>query len=205
MNEKQRQRHSELISSLIGPRVASCFETTSMPDKSNIKRYYGSEGKASVWNSLPIPPTSTIGDLAYVDPIHIIKFLFANGIPIDPIAVDPTADVDYAPGQGIIQNVSESKAVCDMVKEVATSPKLDDKSGPPTVILWCMDWRDGFGPQRVKNNRKSVVAWTLSVAPTPDKVNSTDNTFLMAVGLKSSKHWSTLEHRIAKAMSVLHQ
>ena len=49
---------------------------------------YGKTGKNSIWNNLPIPTVEQYDGVAYLSPLCIVKYLFANGVPIDDMLLD---------------------------------------------------------------------------------------------------------------------
>jgi hypothetical protein len=71
------------------------------------------------------------------------------------------------------------------------------------VVNLVSDWRDGFGPSRTKNNRKSVLLWTFTVGATKDSSNSGDNTFILAVGSKDNPSWTKVERFFSRDMNVV--
>ena len=61
--------------------------------------------------------------VSYVSPIHIIKFLFANGVPVDDISVqfrasDDTENDDIG-DKPVVYHVSDSQRSMDWVGELA--------------------------------------------------------------------------------------
>jgi len=197
MNQKQRQRQAALSLPLLDAGENSFFQTTRIPNLEDFHRLYGTSSHSSIWNSLPIPLVHAIGDIAYVNPVDTCRYIFANGLDIDNIAVSPEHRNKPADG-GKIFYVSESPAVNEIIADVTAA------SEPFTVLIcWCCDWRDGFGAHHVKNLRNSVVAWTWSCSPTKEKVNTTDNTFPVALGLKKSTYWPQVEHRFRQDMVYL--
>ena len=118
--------------------------------------------------------------------------MLANGTPFDP----STLVSPIATGKDPIFHLGDSAAVHDMkMKVLECKPMGDD--GPLFAIYW-VDWRDGFGPSHSKNNRKSIVIWTITICPPPNLASSSYNTFPIAIGLKSSKHWRSVEHRFQR-------
>lgn len=70
------------------------------------------------------------------------------------------------------------------------------------LLIWVSDWRDGFGTNRTKQQRKSTTAWTISFSTPKDRVNSISNTFPIAVGLKKNPFWHLVEDRFQKDMKA---
>ena len=215
MTNGQRRRQAELTRALLTSGV-DFFKTTRIPaGDDDLRRLYGRSHSNSMWNTLPVPPIQQIGDIAYVNPVHIIRFFFANGLEFDPVMVFPNAktcdsDLDIGGGTRKVFHIHESEVIRGIKKKVimknnenATTNNINEHDNnnetvEPKVIVWCCDWRDGFGTGRTKNNRKSVIAWTLTIAPPKDRVNTTDNTFPIAMGLGKSKFWPEVEHRYRK-------
>ena len=190
MTEKQRIRQAQLSQSLMPPGSttnSSFLKKTRNPSYKELAKYYGT-GAGSILNLLPIPPVYAIGDIAYVNPVDIIRFIFANGLDIEKIGVQDSKFLSE-PSKKVVA-VADTPVVGELAKK-AIKAHTDNFA----VIAWSCDWRDGFSPANTKSNRKSVVTWTFTVSPPPSRVNSTDNTFPIATGLKKSSHWSQVEHR----------
>ena len=145
--------------------------------------------------------------VADVSPINIIKYLFANGVPVDDMYFDIETtesghDFDTDNNQGnFVEHVSQCQRTRIWVKD------LSEKGSPKMVraiLLWSCDWKDGFGPSRIKNNRGSVDAMTITLAPRKNSINGIQNTFLVAVGLKRSKKgWDKVGHRFNEDIRLL--
>jgi hypothetical protein len=68
------------------------------------------------------------------------------------------------------------------------------------ILAWACDWRDGFGANRTKQQRKPTNAWTFTLSTPKTRINSIDNTMPIAVGLKKNKSWHKVEHRFHEDM-----
>lgn len=209
MTDKQRQRQSRITKSIMGHLKEyldghEFFSHTTIPEYREIHKYYGRYATQSLWNLLPIPPIENVEGVAYVSPVHIAKFVFANGLPTDDfiIRMQDRDDGQSFDDKKLVFHVTEShKAFLwerELVNNRHTFPELKK-----AVACWFSDWVDGFGPSRTKNNRGSVDAWTFTCSPPKDSVNSTNNTFLMAVGLKKAKGWTEVSRRIRSDFQVL--
>lgn len=199
MSEAQRSRHAQ-ITMQITTQGSQLIKKTRIPNPDELKRFYMSGSQYSIYQALPIPVIRNIEKIAYVDPIDIITFAFAFGLAFDDISV--TKDTDTAgnfPGKR--HYVADSRKIRDLMRSLQESQ--DDNGDYRIALSWCTDWRDGFGVNRTKNNRKSVVAWTFSVSPAKDAVNAVNNTFAMAIGQKKNPAWPLVEHEVRKATSVL--
>ena len=200
LNDKQRMRYAHLIKSTYYDGCSHCknslFKETYLPSYNNMSSvYFGTNTtSSSMWNNLPIPRSQAIGDIAYVNPIDICRFAFSIGIDIDRIYVGDNAPNNKHDHK--IYQISESPAIASLKNRARNGKKF-------TLVLWMTDWRDAFGPCQAKNNRKSVHLYSLSVSPTHDNVNTTKNTFPVAIGLKSSIHWPAVEHRFRKDTECL--
>ena len=193
LNECQRKWHAEIIQ-----QVTSCangnslIKKTRIPNAQELKRFYKSDCQHCLWETLPIPKVHNIDGIAYVNPLDICTFAFACGLSFDDIPV--TRHTVPGDGTGKQYHISDSRTIRNWVESLQAA---QDANGDYfLVISWCTDWRDAFGPNRTKNNRKSVTVWTWSVAPTKDAVNSGDNTFPMALGQKKNSSWEKVEHRV---------
>lgn len=197
MNEKQRRRHLKLLSYLTREESSLKYllTTTHNPNASDIDQYYGRQGSHSLWNTLPIPMFQNVHSIAYASPVEIVKYLFANAVPVDDMN-SAIKSRQKKKGRAIV-NVSESKSAAELLERIS-------ESGNKKIIpLWATDWRDGFGPSRTKNNRNSVVAWTLTIAPPKENINATSNTFLMALGVKKNKAWPEVERMVYRELKEL--
>lgn len=210
MDEKQRQRQARIMKSIMDDSTQqknNFFQQTYIPDFKEFSKMYGKSGKNSIWNNLPIPPVEHHDGVAYVSPINIIKYLFANGVPVDDMYFDIETtesghDFDTDNNQGnFVEHVSQCQRTRIWVKD------LSEKGSPKMVraiLLWSCDWKDGFGPSRIKNNRGSVDAMTITLAPRKNSINGIQNTFLVAVGLKRSKKgWDKVGHRFNEDIRLL--
>ena len=193
MNASQRKWHAEIIHQITScANGNSLIKKTRIPNAQELKRFYKSDSQHSLWESLPIPKVHNIDGIAYVNPLDICTFAFACGLSFDDIPV--TRHTVPGDGTGKQYHVSDSRTIRNWMERLQA---CQDANGDYfLVISWCTDWRDAFGPNRTKNNRKSVTVWTWSVAPTKDAVNSGDNTFPMALGQKKNSSWEKVEHRV---------
>ena len=166
----------------------------------DMARYYGSTSAHSMWNTLPIPPVKNIGGIGYVSPYDIVRFVFAMGIEVDNVVVNrEKPDGSYDSETSIVLDVSQ----CLALRRLKTGVKQNKNSSDPvSLIVWCVDWRDGFGANRAKSMRKPLVAWTWTVSPPKEKINAVDNTFAVAVGLKKSTGWNDVEHQFRKDVAL---
>ena len=95
---------------------------------------------------------------------------------------------------GVTDGVWVHGAPISNVSNVARRPATDPARYYKKVLcLWVTDWQDGFGPGKVKNNRNSVDLKTITISPPPHLVNSTDNTFPVAIGLKKASGWRSVQ------------
>ncbi len=197
MNEKQRRRHLKLLSYLTREESSLKYllTTTHNPNASDIDLYYGRQGSHSLWNTLPIPMFQNVHSIAYASPVEIVKYLFANAVPVDNMK--SAVKSSQRNKRHAIVNVSESKSAEELLD------RISENGNKKIIPLWATDWRDGFGPSRTKNNRNSVVAWTITIAPPKENINSTSNTFLMALGVKKNKAWPEVERMVYRDLKEL--
>ena len=187
----------------------SLIQKTRIGSVKDLRRFYNADCKHSLWNSLPIPNIQNIKHIAYVSPVDIIRHAFAFGtvafddIPVTPVTPETSGKQGCNQGgkEGGKQHyAADSKAVHNLVRIVQ---EAQTGNGDYRIMLaWSTDWRDGFGTNRNKNNRKSVVAWTFSVSPAKDSVNSGKNTFAMALGQKKNTAWPEVEQRVREDTSI---
>lgn len=197
MSDQQRRWHAEITTQVTS--ANHLIKKTRVPNAQELKRFYLSSSQYCLWQSLPIPQIQNIGRIAYVNPMDIIRFAFACGLGFDNIPVTKETQTHYEPNQKR-HFVCESKKMQQLIR---TIQEAQEKNGDYRIQLaWCTDWRDGFSVNRTKSNRKSVVAWTFSVSPGKNAVNSVGNTFAMALGMKKNDAWTQVEHQVRKDMSV---
>ena len=147
MSELQRQRQSRIDKAKgqwAGP--GNIFEHTHIPPYKDLSRLCGRTGRLSMWNTLPIPQPQNVLGVSYVGPKHILKFAFANGVPVDDIVVYAGAPAPGIDATSRVHHVSECRKFTQWLAHLATS------STQKCVVCWIADWKDGFGPSRVKNN-----------------------------------------------------
>jgi hypothetical protein len=197
MSEKQRDWQAE-ITIKITSSGSELIKKTRIPNAHELKKFYQSDCQHCLWQALPIPTIRNIDGIAYVNPVEIIRFAFAVGLQFDDIVVSKETDTGKCPGKQY--HVADSKKMKELMRNLQNA---QDQNGDYKIaVAWCSDWRDGFGVNRTKNNRKSVVAWTFSVSPGKDVVNSVGNTFAMALGQKKNSGWSQVEHQVRQDTSV---
>ena len=54
---------------------------------------------------------------------------------------------------------------------------------------WCTDWKDGFGVNRSKQQRKHTDGWTFTIATPRSNVNGMENAMAISIGLKKNQSW----------------
>jgi hypothetical protein len=200
LSPHQRMRYANLIHSVYHTGCSSCqsnlFKETYLPSYSQMASvYFGNNPTSpSIWNNLPIPKAQAIGDIACINPIDTLRFAFSIGVEIDCICVDNNTKKNQKKSR--IFQISQSPAISSLKDRACNG-----RNSLP--ILWTSDWRDAFTAHSVKNNRKSAVLNSMTISPTHDNVNSTKNTFPMAMGLKSSVHWPAVEYQFLKDTECL--
>ena len=214
MNEVQRKRQMDILDGLRisqssqDPTVSTSGllkSTCLLSSKSDLRRVFDDGNQHSLWNTLPIPLIKNIGDIAYVSPLHALKFAFAFGFQMDPISVrkeSQEADLMQAQNKPTY-HVSDCQEVQRMKRGVMEVFKTSDTEFGVVVIVPCSDWRDGHGISHVKNNRSSVTTWSFTISPPKEDVNSTHNTLPIAIGAKKSEFWAETEHQFVKDLKEL--
>lgn len=215
MNTRQKIRQSE-ITKPFSPTNSQFFRVTRPLTYNELNRFYGRSNKHCLWNTLPVPPVRNIDGIAYVNPVHALQYLMAFGLEVDNILSgdgydDAKSTISSMDAQDIsptkkIYYLEESAAAAEMRHQAITSPEfkqaLLETGATEALLLWMVDWRDGFGSNRTKQNRKSTVAWTISLSTPKDRVNSISNTIPIAVGLKKNGSWHKVEHQFREDMLV---
>ena len=204
LSDKQRRRQALLSVPFLDTGTCGFFDRTHHLEYLDLRTVYGHNNTApvySLWRSLPIPPVEVVNDIAYVNPLHICRFALANVKDMDLLISTHTTQ----PPERVF-HVSECEEVHNVMK--ATIEAVGGGGEGPinyrVVVAWAMDWRDGFGPTKVKNNRKSIIAWTWSLATPRNRINSSDNTFPLAIGMKKSMGWTEVEHRVNRDLKELY-
>ena len=86
MTDKQRRRHVKLTTALM--KNSDIFHHTNLPNYKYLSTIYGTKSKESMWHNLPIPPVQNFDGVAYVNPLHALKFMLAHGFSIDNFYVE---------------------------------------------------------------------------------------------------------------------
>lgn len=213
LNDSQRHRQARISETIMGhvqQQADDFFKHTHIPTVKEQSRMYGKTGKQSIYNCLDIPEVMDIGGVAYIEPLHIIKFLFANGVPVDDILVE-FQDGEGTPERTPMEEPADTKVHCVSQCKKAREWKRElTQKGPPStvpenkaLVCWLTKWKDGFGHSRVKNNRGSTDCMSFTCSPPKDKVNASTNTFLLAIGLKKAKGWRRVHHLLEEDMRAL--
>ena len=200
-NEQSHMRQADLYADLFkfGATSIRLFKSTSIPTEGELRRIYGDGNPHSMWNTLPIPTVQKVGDIGYVSPLDICSFFFACSFPLDDIVVGP--DYEAAGNSSRVFHVSDCKAVDEMKRQVVKVVQKGESAF--VLVVPANDWKDGHGVNRTKNNRPSVVSWSWTLSPVKDNVNTTDNTFALAIGAKKSTYWPDVEHKFAEDLLKL--
>ncbi len=163
----QRCRQSA-ITRILAPASTHIFQATRPLEFHELNRFYGRSNQHCLWNSLPIPAVKSIDGIAYVEPLQALWFFMAFGLAVDEFFVTPSDsddDSSMAIDSSTVFHIPECKAARVMKKNAAQSQEFKQmiSRAPETgaLLVWLSDWRDGFGSNRTKQNRKSTVAWTL--------------------------------------------
>ena len=173
------------------------FRNTRLPSLKTINTLYGFQGRDCMWQHLPIPPVENIDGIAYMKPIYILRHAFAMGIEfdLDEVKKDTEMPAIEPIGQEACRHIHDCNAFKEMKKGAVEAIREDSFPYPFVLLVAAFDWRDGFGANRTKQNRKSVDVWSLTLAPPRNKINTANNTFAVAVGRKSSSSWKKVEHK----------
>ena len=196
MTDKQRRRMAKLGTVLT--KNSGILEHTSFPEYKRLPAIYGPQSLDSLWNNLPIPPVQNFFKVAYVNPIHTLKYLMAHGFPIDNFWVEcgsGAAPVLPRKASDKVFHIAQSKAAENAMMQVQA--ELINGELCLVIIVPSSCWQDGFNSSRSKLNRKSVTAGTWSAGGPKEKVNALDNTFLVALGVKgNTKGWTRVAHQL---------
>ena len=212
MSDKQRQREAELLSSLLVGMDQKFFRATRLVSYHELNIIYGRSNQHSLWNVLPVPSVANIGGIAYVNPVNAIRYLMAFSAELDDLTVkfganndDDTSIHSESDESSGVYHIAQSEAVLEWKKEVLECQKDEMflERHKVAILAWAVDWRDGFGSNRTKQNRKSTNAWTFSFSTPKEVVNSISNTLPIAIGLKKNASWPTVEEQFRLDMREL--
>ena len=78
-----------------------------------------------------------------------------------------------------------------------------EKKPKVVTCLQSTDWQDGFGPSKVKNNRTNIDFRSVTISPPKTSVNGTQNSFIIALGLKQSEGWEEVGRLFHKELNQL--
>lgn len=217
LNEKQRLRQASLHKTFLKSFSTDVFfKHTFLPHYNQLGRYYGSSGQHSMFNNLPCPRSIDVDGVAYASPKACVAFLMASGIPIDDVIVTATTpDTSIPDHLRRVHNVDESQKAMDWFRQIQHdyygskngAPEIDSNSGAPkhpaVVCLHLSDWKDGFDSAKVKSNRNAIDSKTFTISPPKSRINGTENTFAVALGLKKAKGWRKVEAMFRKELDEL--
>ena len=189
MTEKQKSRQCCILDNHVNPEM---FVNTYIPPQNELNAIYGNSNQNTIWNNLPIPLVENFSGIAYVNPVNMLRYLFAHGVEMD----DFTFQNIEVPDGETTYHLSQSAFAVQWQKEI--QEKYPDYTDATLAAF--SDWKDGFGANRTKQNRKSTVAWTGTFSTPRSRINSISNTRLIALGLKKNAAWSEVEHRFEEDM-----
>lgn len=220
MSSEQRKRQARLVNcfyNILSKKQNSqnnkdlFFQKTYPLRFSEIHKFYGDVNSTTIWTNLPIPHVQNVGGIAYVNPFHVLMYLMAHGIPMDDFCVrstdHETISNDSADGKRIF-HISECLMARNMHKAVLGTSwyqQRKSKGDNNALLIYWSDWRDGFSPFSSKQNRKSVVLWTISFSAPKDNVNAITNTMPIAIGMKKNDSWSAVEHKFNRDVEYFQQ
>ena len=195
---------------------------TFIPEFKHLPKYYGrnsAKHSCSMINLLPTPEVANIGGVAVVPLRGAIQWALALGIPVDNIVA--TADGPPRTVPDKVYQIKESRKVVDIINSCQKTVTLCGEStnlnsnpsttvnnienGAPgkALVLPITVWEDGFAPSKVKNNRTTVNFRSISLSPPQKKINSCDNTLIVAIGAKSAEGWEEAERLFLQQLNEL--
>lgn len=204
MGDKQRRRQAALTAGFASSMFDnSFFRATRVLRYDEMNRYYGKSNQHTLWNILPIPTVRSIDGIAYISPVNAIRFLLAFATEVDDFVVNfsrrnsTTGDQD-----SVVYHISQSREAKKWEASVLEKFQgtLSFQNG---LFTWAIDWKDGFGSNRTKLQRKPTDGWTFSSGTPKDRINSIDNTIPIALGLKKNESWHKVQHAFREDMKQL--
>ena len=203
MNDALRRREAFILYmlSLYGGVDISLFQATRILNYRELNRYYGRSNQHTLWNALPIPTVKNVSGIAYISLGDIIRYWFAFSAEVDSTFLKvPLNEFESwsPPVHSKVFHVNQCLAFTKWKQELFNTlkdfPQKFKQEHEYVLMCWAVDWRDGFGANRTKQNRKSTNAWTFSLATPQERINSLSNTLPMALGLKKNDNWPQVEH-----------
>ena len=157
------------------------------------------------------------------DWLTVLKMKYVNNLSIDQMvfSIPPKHQiilftfmpirVNLVAFSGTVHHVHQCREAVKWIKKVEEeyfcgAPNTSNSGAPkfPVVIgIAITDWSDGFGSGKCKNNRNAVDLKTMTAGVPKDRVNSSDNTLPVAIGLKKAKGWSKVEHLFQKELEEM--
>jgi hypothetical protein len=203
MNQKQRKRQAAITASLFdGITQSTLFDMTRVLPFDDLQKHYGKSRKDALWNSLPIPVVQNFSGIAYINPLQVLRFMFAFAVEMDNFVLrfdehehDEEEQLSDCEDEVVI-NVEDCRASKEMALHCRT--QFNGKGHTVLIVLPSTDWLDGFGSNRTKQNRKPIRLWTWNTSPPRDKINTVSNTFPIAIGMKKNVNWNRVEQQFRK-------
>ena len=212
MTDKQNQRQCRIIQGLLSL-LPNQHVSTFTPIPKQLGRCYGKTSH-SMQSNLPCPKAEVIHGIAYVSPLALLAQMFGNGVPIDNIIISQEAVGETFHKCNKVQHISQCNKVESWRRQKeqehyglgsrkgpgtrSRKPPATKKSLFPVVVcLTISDWADSFGPSKVKCNRTTTDVKIITISPTKQEVNATNDTFACAVGIKGNhKGWEAVAQRV---------
>lgn len=209
--EMHRKRQANILAPFA--LTSTLFQATEILPYKKLNRYYGRSNRHTIWNTLPIPTVENVNGIAYVGVVNLIRYLLSfKDTEVDPFVIRFSDDPDEItmPDRNdhtvVVQHIAQSMVSQRWKQELLRASKEhlgDEFQFDNALMLWAVDWRDGFGANRTKQNRKSTNAWTFSLSTPRNRINSLSNTLPIALGLKKNPNWPEVEHRFLEESAKL--
>ncbi len=153
-------------------------------------RSKNTEGLNAIVPNLPHPQVEQLSSHACVSLKECIADLLGHGLEVETISSNPT--------EGQVQFPSESPRAFEIQK----NSELRFGKDLNVVTLMITEWSDDFDPLTVKRNLWSIWVKTVTISHPRHKNDSPENTYLIAVGPKSSNH-EEVESKFAAELKEL--
>ena len=159
MSRKERKFSSQFLTILSGRQrvVYSNRFTIQLIHCAHDLRKIVFKGANSILENIPIPQPTLIGECSYVSLHDIVADFLGHGYPYNKITETTPEEIN------VVQSLSSSRVV-RKVKERAMIRENGDNN-MPLVVLFLIEWSDGFEPNVIKDNRGSVWIKTVTISP----------------------------------------
>ena len=113
-------------------------------------------------------------------PIYVVADAFGHWIKFDFICEVSNPDNSVPPS---VKKLSESKRASKIYECVKRR-----KNGEGSLVLWIVKWSDDAEMNSLLQNRGSIWIQSVTISTPSNKMNTVDNTCVIAIGPKEGNH-----------------